>query len=147
MKRKMIAVIIMFVVLLALIVVPVMAQSATPVPTHDAGTLPPTDTFGQLLVALLDPAFLGITLTFILREWLWFQGLESKYKWLIVIGLSVAIPMGARLLLLYLPDNIVAVIDQIYPAVRAMMILFSSGQVVFAKVIKEDDRKQSVFAK
>lgn len=104
--------------------------------------------FQAFLTWIGSPVFIGIIISVLLVRWEWFVNLSNQAKFWIVGGVSMFLPILSRALILYLPVNAVAFIEDWWPTLvigagvwvssQVWNLMFgANGAIVKAKTIKQ----------
>lgn len=86
-------------------------------------------TFQEFLTMLGSPIFIGVIISVLLVRWPWYAGLTNKAKFWIVGAISILLPVLSHVLILYVPAQVNAVIEQWWPTVVGGMGIWMSSQV------------------
>jgi hypothetical protein len=105
-------------------------------------------TFADLLKLIGSPIFIGIVLSLIIKQWVWFANQQPTVKWLFVGAICIVLPILSRALTLYLPPSVLLFIEDWWPTLAVGLGIWVTSQVwndVFNNRIAT--RKQSLFLK
>ena len=65
-----------------------------------------------------------------------FAALESKVKWSINLAICMVLAIGAYALLVYLPADVIAVIDPWFKVISGLFMLYTGQQIVHKQTKK-----------
>lgn len=102
-------------------------------------------TFLEVVKLLGSPLLIGIVLSLMLKEWVWFTGLKPWMKWTLTLLVSVLMPLLSRIIETYLPLNVMAFLESWWPTVAAGIAVWVASQVWNQIYNKKVDRQYSVF--
>ncbi|MBA4420257.1 MAG: hypothetical protein C0391_03845 [Anaerolinea sp.] len=86
-------------------------------------------TFQAFLTLLGSPIFIGVIISVLLIRWAWFVNLQTKAKFWIVGAISLGLPIISRLLIIYLPGQVVVFVETWWPTLVGGMGIWMSSQV------------------
>lgn len=102
-------------------------------------------TFADLIVLIGSPLFIGVVMSLLIKEWVWFQDKAKWVKWAITLGICIILPVISQALRLYLPPAAWAFLEQWWPVVASGMGVWVASQVWNQFVNKKAERQVSVF--
>lgn len=102
-------------------------------------------TFSDLLNTIGSPIFIGLVITFLLKEVPAFAKAKPWVKWTVTLLLSIFLPVASRALMLYLPPDVRAFMDQWWPTVAIGLGVWLSSQLGYQFITSKQQRKTSVF--
>lgn len=108
-------------VTLLLIAIPSVALAA-PLAQEEIPTLP------NVFELLAQGIGVGAVLAFLFERFAWFDGLTSDTRWWVIFGFSLGLPLLARLVLQFVPPEVLAVIDPYWHALAAGFLTWAASQ-------------------
>lgn len=78
----------------------------------------------------------GFVLSFLFKDPGWFQDLGSKAKWWIIFSLSLGLPIGAQLLIDFVPPDMWVRLNPYWTAISWGFIGWAGSQVAYTKFVK-----------
>jgi hypothetical protein len=102
-------------------------------------------TFMAVVQLLGSPILLGVVLSLMFKEWVWFIGQKTWVKWVMTLGLCVFLPIISQALQLYLPAAAWQFLEQWWPIVASGLAVWVASQVWNQIYNKKIDRQYSVF--
>jgi hypothetical protein len=99
-----------------------MAQSADP-------PVPPTvPALTDVLAMLANGVGVGAVIAFLFEKVGWFQNMAPNTKWWTIFGLSLGLPVLARVILQFVPPDVWAVIEPYWVAIATGFLIWAGGQ-------------------
>ena len=84
----------------------------------------------EVLTMLASGIGVGTTIAFLFERILWFQNLNSDVKWWTMFGLSLGLPVLARIALQFIPVDVWAAVEPYWKAVATGFLIWAGSQVV-----------------
>lgn len=90
----------------------------------------------QILALLASGGGVGLVLAFLAERWPGFQALKPEVKFWVIFGVSIGLPLGAKLLLSAVPADVWAQIDPWWQVLAVSLVGWASSQGVYLGLIK-----------
>jgi len=107
--------------------VPAMAQEHDAVQPEELPAEVPE--LEEVAAMLAQGIGLGSVIAFLFEEFDWFQGLSSKGRWWLVLGLSLGLPLLAQLALQFVPAQVWSDLQPYWKALASGFLVWAGGQL------------------
>ena len=118
---------------LTLLVVAVLAfavgGSALAQGTEPPAVPPPVPALTDVLAMLASGIGVGAVIAFLFEKFQWFQDMAPNTKWWVVLGLSLGLPVLARVALQFVPPDIWAKVEPYWAALATGFLIWAGSQV------------------
>jgi len=104
-------------------------------------------TFMDVVGLLGSPLLIGVVLSLMFKEWVWFINQKTWVKWVMTLGVCVFLPIISTALKLYLPASAWTFLEQWWPVVASGLAVWVASQVWNQIYNKQIIRQTSVFDK
>ena len=81
-----------------------------------------------VLTMLATGVGVGAVLAFLFEKIVWFQNMEPKIKWWVVLVLSIGLPIVARLLIQLVPADVWALLEPYWQSIAAGFLIWAGSQ-------------------
>jgi hypothetical protein len=102
-------------------------------------------TFMQVVQLLGSPLLLGVVLSLMFKEWVWFIAQKPWVKWLMTLGVCLFLPILSQVLQEYLPASAWNFLEHWWPVAAGGLAVWVASQVWNQIYNKKIDRQYSVF--